>query len=150
MKKAGTAFDMIRKTLRGRSESSPWHRPVLPPSTVSAFAATSSGLTSMSSPRARSADLDAEALGHSTAPYAGPTSLPPEPATVLAASALARRRLDPAAGGQMCHTRCFCKPALAYPAVFLPPCEELRDHAVVVEGLGSLSLPPLEVFPQAL
>lgn len=98
----------------------------------------------MSSSRDRPAALAVEAFGPQATLSARPTSLPPEPAAVLAAATLARRRSDPAVGGHMRRARRFRKPVLAY-----PPCEELRDPAVVVEGLGCLSLPPLEVFPQA-
>lgn len=71
---------------------------------------------------------------------AATTSPLPAPAVVLAELALARRRSDPTIGGRMRRSRRFCKSGVAFPATSRPPNEQLRDPAVVVEGLGSLSL----------
>jgi hypothetical protein len=67
------------------------------------------------------------------------TSAPPlEPLAVLHAAALARRGSGPALGGRMGG---FGKSRMAHPAASCPPDGQLqRDTAVVVEGLGSLSL----------
>jgi hypothetical protein len=53
-----------------------------------------------------------------------------------------------AVGGWLCCARRAFKSALTHPAASGPSCGELRDPAVLVEGLGCLSL-PLEDIPQA-
>jgi hypothetical protein len=90
------------------------------------------------SPAAPSGELPA-----SGTPEAMATAIPPlKPAAVLAAAALAHRRSDPAMGGQKRQARRFRKPGMVYPAASRPPVDLKRDNAVVVEGLGSLSLQP--------
>uniref|UniRef100_A0ACD5VXY3 Uncharacterized protein n=1 Tax=Avena sativa TaxID=4498 RepID=A0ACD5VXY3_AVESA len=66
----------------------------------------------------------------------------PKPAAVLAAAALTRRRSDPAIGGKMCRACRFRKSGMVHPTASRPFDEMLRDPAVMVEGLGSLSLLP--------
>uniref|UniRef100_A0ACD5YJ52 Uncharacterized protein n=1 Tax=Avena sativa TaxID=4498 RepID=A0ACD5YJ52_AVESA len=66
----------------------------------------------------------------------------PKPAIVLAVAALTRRRSDPAIGGKMCRAHRFRKSGMVHPTASRPSDELLRDLAVMVEGLGSLSLPP--------
>jgi hypothetical protein len=68
--------------------------------------------------------------------------LPLERAAVLSAAALARRRSDPTMGRQKRYARRFRKPGMAYPAASRPPVDLKRDNAMLVEGLGSLSLQP--------